>query len=134
MSSHDPKTWMWAEAIEMLERADRLHRQFFQLGRTQAHQPSWEPPVDILERQGELAIQVALPGVSPERLEVLVDGATLVVRGTRPLPAAPGTIIHRLEIPYGRFERRMTLPSGSYELRQRELSDGCLYLTLRRLA
>ena len=44
MSSNDPKTWMWAEACGLLERAER-HRQFF---RVFPPRP-WEPPVDVFE-------------------------------------------------------------------------------------
>ena len=44
------------------------------------------------------------------------------------------TTIHRLEIPYGRFERTIDLPAGRYDLVQREFADGCLLLELRRLA
>lgn len=32
MLIRDPVRSMWTEALDMLERADRLHRQFFQMG------------------------------------------------------------------------------------------------------
>jgi hypothetical protein len=38
----------------------------------------------------------------------------------------------RLEIPYGRFERRLTL-STRLRLAERELRDGCLVLTFTKL-
>jgi HSP20 family molecular chaperone IbpA len=47
--------------------------------------------------------------------------------------AYQGAIIYRLEIPYGRFERRIALPAGQYELVDRRLEQGCLTLGLRRL-
>jgi HSP20 family protein len=28
----DPRRWMWAEACAMIERAEQMHRQFFQPG------------------------------------------------------------------------------------------------------
>lgn len=62
MSVRDPAAWMWAEACEMLDRADRLHRQFFRLGRETNRGASWEPPVDIFETATDLAVMVALPG------------------------------------------------------------------------
>lgn len=134
MPSRDPMKWMWAEALEMMERADRLHRQFFQLGRSEARGPSWEPPVDIFESESQLGILVALPGVSPREVDVLVEGGILAVRGERPLPGPfrEGTI-RRLEIPYGHFERRIELPPGRYALSGRQLIDGCLLLTLSKL-
>jgi HSP20 family molecular chaperone IbpA len=39
----------------------------------------------------------------------------------------------RLEIPYGRFERRITL-SARLRLAERELSNGCLVLTFAKPA
>ena len=98
---------MWARAVELLEQSDRLHRQFFHLGRSTARGPSWEPPVDLFESDRDLTIIVALPGVSPAQVEVVVDGGVLYVIGERPLPVAAGAVIRRLEIPYGRFERRI---------------------------
>jgi HSP20 family protein len=125
---------MWAEACELLERAERLNRQFFRPQTAHARQPSWEPPVDILETEDELWIVVALPGVGAKQLEVLVADGTLVVKGERPMPGREHAgIIRRLEIPYGHFERRIDLPSGRFEIGRRDLTDGCLVLGLRKL-
>jgi len=134
MRSRDPRTWMWAEACELLEEAERLHRQFFVPARSLAKGPTWEPPVDVLETDHELSIQVALPGVASDQLKVVIDGGTLIVTGLRPMPGqSRSTIIRRLEIPYGRFERHIELPAGRFEIGRRELTDGCLLLTLRKL-
>jgi HSP20 family molecular chaperone IbpA len=74
-----------------------------------------------------------LPGVPADRVELVLAPGELVVRGERRLPchgsAAP---IHRLEIPYGRFERHLALPPGSWELTAREFSNGLLQLLLAR--
>src|ERR1700737_2691838 len=81
MRLRDPTTWMWGEALELLERADRLHRQFFQLENNRDRFPTWEPPVDIFETEQELVVLVALPGVAAEQLDVSIDGATVIIRG-----------------------------------------------------
>jgi HSP20 family protein len=134
MRSRDPRIWMWAEACELLEEAERLHRQFFVPARSPTTGPTWEPPADVLETEQELSIQVALPGVGPDQLKVVIDGGTLTVTGVRPMPGqSRNTVIRRLEIPYGRFERHIELPSGRFEIGRRELADGCLLLTLRKL-
>jgi HSP20 family molecular chaperone IbpA len=125
---------MWAEACELLDRAERLHRQFFVPRGAQRRQPTWEPPVDLLETEQELSICVALPGVAKDKVEVLVENGILSVTGHRPMPGrSRNTVIHRLELPYGRFERRIVLPPGRYDVVQRELIDGCLTLALRKL-
>jgi HSP20 family protein len=125
---------MWSEACEMLARAERMHRQFFQPVRSVSRQPSWEPPADVLENDREVLVVVALPGVKPEQVEAVIDGADLVVVGARTLPVEFGSaVIHRLELPQGRFERRLTLPAGRYSEVRRKFADGCLLVLLSKV-
>ncbi|MES2353771.1 MAG: Hsp20/alpha crystallin family protein [Pseudomonadota bacterium] len=134
MTLRDPQTRVCTEALELLDRADRLHRQFFRLGSAQARYPSWEPPVDVFETDDELIILVALPGVDSDHVKVIVDGAALIVLGDRRMPhALQNALVRQLEIPYGHFERRIELPPGQFEIQQRTLSDGCLFLSLFKL-
>jgi HSP20 family molecular chaperone IbpA len=120
---------MWSEACDQLVRAERLHRQFFQ----PRHSGTWEPPVDILETEREVLIFVALPGVSLDKAEAVIDGADLVIAGTRVLPSQLRTaVIHRIELPQGRFERRVRLPAGRYRDVRRSAADGCLVITLQK--
>ena len=96
----------------MLARADRLHRQMFQPVRSSSRLPAWEPPADVLETEREVLVIVALPGVNADRIEAAIEGPELVLRGTRTLPPELATaVIHRLELPQGRFERRLRLPN-----------------------
>lgn len=123
---------MWAEALELLRGTERLQRRFFQIGAAEA--PGWEPPVDLYETGDGLTLCVALSGVAADELEVFLESGSVVVRGERAFPVEyQRAIIYRLEIPYGRFERRIVLPAGRYELVDRRLEDGCLTLGLRRL-
>src|SRR5262249_17460117 len=134
MISDDPRNWMWTEACAMLERAERLHRQFFEPNLSSDRTGSWGPPVDVFESESEIVIVVALPGVGPGDLALEIDGSALVIRGHRPLPdAARNAAIRRLEIPYGRFERRIQFGGATrLALGERELADGCLVLTLTK--
>lgn len=134
MPSRDPGFWMWAEACEMLDRAERVHRDLYRPTRAPGRRRAWEPPVDIFETDRELWIVVALPGVSPEATAVAIEGGTLVVTGVRSLPEeARGALLHRLEIPHGHFERRVELPSGTYAVSGRHLADGCLAIRLEKI-
>ena len=127
-----PNSWMWSEACDMLARAERMHREFFRPVRA-SRLPAWEPPVDVLETEHDVQVFVALPGVDPERVEAAIDGADLVVAGSRVLPAALRTaVIHRLELPQGRFERRVRLPAGRYASVRQAVSNGCLVITLEK--
>ena len=67
MAMNDPRQWMWSEAVDMLARAERLHRQLFQPAAAPARRPSWEPPVDVLETEREVVVIAALPGVDASR-------------------------------------------------------------------
>jgi HSP20 family protein len=128
------QTWMWAEACELLDRAERLHRQYFRLGAPTAETTRvWEPPVDVIATVDELRITVALPGVAPDRLQIRADGNVLIVDALRPAPARGQRVaIHRLEIPYGRFHRRVALPPGRYEVLEQTYGNGCLDLRLAK--
>ena len=126
------EAWMWAEACEALARADRLQREFFRPG---SARPNWEPPVDIFQAGNELWIVAALPGVAAPSVEIGVADGVLTIAGERRPPAPQrDAAIHRLEIPQGRFERRIALPGGSYELTRHDVRDGLLTLVLLRRA
>lgn len=129
MQSRKPPISMWAEACDILDRAERMRRQFYQPSRVAA----WEPPVDVFETDGDLWIVAALPGVGADQLRITIADGVVVLTGERRLPVQAGATILRLEIPHGSFERRIGLPAGRYELNRRDLADGCLILGLRKL-
>jgi len=133
MDHHFPRDWMFSEAFAILAKVDRLNREFFRpVG--SATRPAWEPPVDILETAREVLVFVALPGVDGAHIEAAIDGADLVIAGTRVLPRELTTaVIHRLELPQGRFERRVRLPGGRYRNVRRATADGCLLITLDKV-
>ncbi|MGZ5007384.1 MAG: Hsp20/alpha crystallin family protein [Methylobacter sp.] len=127
------ETWMWAEACETLDKADRLHRQFFRRAGMHTQRPAWEPPIDVYENDYEFKIMIALPGVAPEHLKIMLEEGHLIIDGQRHLPDSAQAYIRRLEIPYGRFERRIELPSGTFEIDTNELVNGCLLISLRKI-
>jgi HSP20 family molecular chaperone IbpA len=132
MNRDDAQHWMWSEAIEMLARAERLQDQLFSPRRTTSH-PAWQPPVDVIETEREVLILIALPGVAPDLVEAALDDGALVVAGRRVLPPEWRTAtIHRLELPQGRFERRIPLPPGRYDGVRRLAHDGCLLFALHK--
>lgn len=123
---------MWSEAFEVLARAERMHRQFFQPSGSPAS-VAWEPPVDVLETEDAVMVLVALPGVDFSEVKALISQGELLISGSRTYPAEMQTaIIHRLELPQGRFERRIRLPAGRYNAVHRTSSNGCLLITLQK--
>jgi HSP20 family protein len=133
MSTKDPINWMLSNAIETLARAERLHQQFLTLQPSAGtREPSWEPPIDVLETDREVLILIALPGVDPDNVSAVIDKGTLVVSGHRVLPAElRNARILRLELPQGRFERRIPLPLGRYAI-TRFAANGCIGLRLAK--
>ncbi len=133
MPKRDPNTWMWAEACQLLDQAERLHRQFFRPGPSGVR-TTWEPPVDVLEDEEQFEIVVALPGVPPDCIEVDIDGKGLVVRAQCEVRLrASGYVVQRMEIPHGYFERRIELPDMRLRLEPARSVNGLLILNLRKL-
>lgn len=127
------RDWMWSEALNLLAEADRLTRQGFRPGRAQAPCPTWEPPVDMLETADAVLVIAALPGVDADQAEAYIQDGVLVLSGQRVLPPELRTAeIHRLELPQGRFERRIPLPPGHYDGVGRFSANGCLVVTLKK--
>ena len=120
---------MWSEALAVLARTERLHRDVFRPTAT-----GWEPPIDVLETETGLLVVIALPGVRREEVEIVIGHSELLVSGVRRWPTLQRPArVHRIELPHGRFERRLPLPGGTYHLLSQDHADGCLLLTLRRL-
>jgi len=116
----------------MLDRAQRLQRQYFTHAAV-----AWEPPIDIVEAGDTLQVHVALPGVSADSITLALDPGGITISALRAFPCRQEEAqIHRLEIPYGRFERHIGMPLADpyapLELAGKALEDGILTLTFRR--
>lgn len=115
----------------MLARAERMRDQFVRPAG--APQIAWEPPVDVLETERAVLVLVALPGVEIDGVAARIEGDALAVSGVRVYPPEIRTaVIHRLELPQGRFERRVRLPPGRYAAIERSATHGCLMITLKK--
>ncbi len=131
MDRDNARRMMWSEACEMLLRAERLRREFYRPAVSSRQAASWEPPVDMLETDDAVLILVALPGVAANQVEAAIEGNDLLIAGVRILPRELQiAVIHRLELPQGRFERRVRLPAGRYSDVSRTSVDGCLLIKL----
>jgi HSP20 family protein len=132
METKFPSYWMWSEAFEVLARAERMHRQFIQPSGSRSP-VAWEPPVDILETERAVLVLVALPGVDFDEVKAVINQGDLLISGSRTYPDEMRTaIIHRLELPQGRFERRIRLPAGRYNAIHRSHSNGHMLITLQK--
>ena len=140
MAGNDWDIVIWRRANDLLQQAERIHRNFLHVAAsarfraTQSRTPSWEPPVNVVETDESLWVISALPGVSAERMEVRIEGSELVITGNRPLPkCCEDGELKIWEIPLGRFERRIRLARGDKRVAvgKTTLQDGLLIIEIR---
>jgi HSP20 family protein len=71
------------------------------------------PLVNLYETDDAFILTAELPGVSPEDIDVSLEGKTVTLSGQRKIEyaAGDGTAIHRRERQSGHFRRAFELPS-----------------------
>ncbi len=102
--------------IERLhEELEQLFDDLWRVPRFAGARRGFRPAVDVFQTTDPLEVNVVvdLAGVDPEHVHVVVAEGTLVVAGDRPRPQpeCPRSYYH-LEIQYGPFERRVSLPQN----------------------
>lgn len=71
----------------------------------------WAPLIDIMETPEKFRVNVELPGVNPEDVEISVEDSSLLIRGERRFYAGVSEeSFHRIERRFGPFERSLALP------------------------
>ena len=88
MTYRNPSDWMWAQAFELIEEADRMHRQFFRLATSERTQAVWAPPVDVFDDEQVIALDMFV-----EACGIELDGTPgkerlLAAAATRPIAEA----------------------------------------------
>lgn len=104
----------FAEMTDLQREVDTVFSDFF--GRTPfrmaATEAMWSPVVDIHEAKDSILLQVELPGVKQEDIQVSIEDDTLTLKGERKRETeVKEDQYHRVERSYGRFERSILLPS-----------------------
>jgi len=90
------------------------------------------PPSDLKETKGALELDIELPGLKPEDVDVSLDGESLVVCGHKMEENTDASAAYRMsERRYGRFERVFPLPADIDRGRiAAQFRDGVLKITL----
>jgi HSP20 family protein len=91
----------------------------------------WNPAVDIREDKDAFIIEMDLPGVKAEEVQVLVEGQILAIEGQRQLGQCDEVTTHLCERPDGRFVRTFEF-DGNIENRKIESRwhEGVLTVTV----
>lgn len=70
----------------------------------------WVPGVDVVESEDQVQVLVDLPGVDSQKVEILLTGNMLTIKGERPPVAPAEATVHRRERAGGAFCRSVPLP------------------------
>ncbi|HHT9120455.1 MAG TPA: Hsp20/alpha crystallin family protein [Candidatus Hypogeohydataceae bacterium YC41] len=93
---------------------------------------TWHPPTDVYETENELVVKMAISGVRPEDISVILTGDILTISGRRQDPSNHKKLcFYLMEIRYGYFERSIVLPKNIDESRiEASYKDGFLQITI----
>ena len=112
---------------------DTLVRENQKQARTNGHQQPEQfisPVATVMENQDGYTLQVEMPGVNKEGLEMWVENNELTILGRRSMPSVQGTVIHR-ESRRENFRRAFELdPSIDAAKISAKIEHGVVTLTL----
>jgi len=108
----------FADLLSFPDRLNQLLNQGTHVSRGKSNEQSltfanFIPPVDVMENDNNIMVQVELPGVREEDVEVRIENNMLTISGERRLEnEEQRDNFLRVERAYGRFYRSFTLPSN----------------------
>lgn len=119
------------------EEFDRLHRQLLSwldtwspLSWPDVTTTAFTPVADVEETDDAYLVELEVPGIKRDDLDIEVSGRRLSVRGERKEKERVG-VLRRRERAVGRFSYELTLPSGIEEDEvEARLDDGVLTIRL----
>jgi HSP20 family protein len=104
----------WDPFRELTSLRNEMNRLFARTGGEGAASGSvWTPAVDVFDRQDEIVLNVELPGLTAEDIDIEVDDNVLTIRGERTFDeTVEEGRYYRVERQYGQFSRSLTLPQN----------------------
>jgi HSP20 family protein len=93
---------------------------------------SWAPEVEVFERDGQLVVRAALPGLSKDDVQVELRDDAVILRGERRQEHEERDEgYYRSELSYGAFYREIPLPDGiNADEATATFRDGVLEITM----
>ena len=98
----------WTELAVMHRDLDSLFNRMFGEGVRAEEVNAFTPAADVRRDGDTWKVSLAVPGISPDMIDIDIVGRTLRVRGERRQDGNAEPIVR--EITYGRFEREFTVP------------------------
>ena len=91
--------------------------------------------VDLYETEDQVVLEMAVPGIKVEDLDVSSEGRQLTIKGKHPTPEAENRRYWVQGIVKGDFNRTVTLPANvQLDNVQAKVQDGILSLTMPKVA
>jgi HSP20 family protein len=91
---------------------------------------AYEPATDVWEDASHVVVEMELPGVRADDLEVHLEGNHVVISGSMASPDERTATFLRIERPRGRFARRLVLPCPVKDSTTAMLDGGVLTVVL----
>ncbi len=97
---------------------------------------SFNPAVDIVEKENAYLVKAEVPGLAPNDIDVQVENDVLTVRGERKTENQEERGgYRRVERSYGSFARSFTLPKGTQvDAIEAQVEHGVLTVTIPKVA
>jgi HSP20 family protein len=129
------RTGVSAPVFGLRREIDRLFEDTF--GRTDGGS-AWTPAVDVRENDKELRLDVEIPGINPDEVELTAENGVLTIRGEKRAERKEGddeNRYHVVERTYGSFMRSFQLPQGLDESKiEAEYDNGILSIRIPKTA
>lgn len=134
MATRFPVSSIAGDMISLRSAMDRLFNESY-IPNQNAGEGRGTMPLDVYATENEVVVLAAVPGLNPDDIRVTVEKNTLTLSGTIPNVAEANDTknaswyLH--ELPYGTFERSLTLPLELDANRaEATFENGMLRLTL----
>jgi HSP20 family protein len=103
----------WHPFEEMSSIHERINQLFNKISGDELllTEQAWTPPMDIIEKDKELSLQLDVPGMDKKDIKVEMDDGGLTIRGERKreIKEKSGNYVH-IERGFGSFLRRFPFP------------------------
>jgi HSP20 family protein len=99
---------------------------------------TWSPAVDVRETDNEMRLDVEVPGMKPDDIEVTAENGVLTISGEKKSERKEGdekSRYHVVERSYGSFSRSFQLPKGLDESKiEADCDSGILSIHIPKAA
>jgi HSP20 family protein len=122
----------FAEAVTLREAVNRLFEESFVPGTPTRSGAAFVPALDLSETAEAYFVEMAVPGLKAENLNVTIENGVLTISGeVQQTEESKQRNYHRVERRYGRFSRSVSLPAAVRgDAVEAKLEHGLLFLSI----